>query len=52
MDFGTNIVIYDKESQAVLYRGCVADIPFKVCSQKNLLPDVKGEENAIHVTVY
>lgn len=28
------------------------DAQFKVCSQKNLLPDVKGEENAIHVTVY
>lgn len=50
-DLGTNVVIYDKERQAVLYQGSVADVPLKVCSQRNIVPDAKVHEGILNVTV-
>lgn len=50
-DMGVNIVIFDKESQETLYRGCVVDVPFRVCSQRNLVPDVTVDEGIVDVTV-
>lgn len=50
-DLGTDIVIYDKESQVVLYQGYVADVPLRICSQKNIVPDVKVYEGILHVRI-
>lgn len=49
---GTNLVIYDKESQSVLYQGDVAYVPLRVCSQRNIVPeDVRIYEGILHVTI-
>ena len=48
-DLGTNVVIYDKERQAVLYQGCAADVPIKVSSQRNIVPDAKVHEGILNV---
>lgn len=50
-DLGTNVVIYDKERQVELYQGSVADIPLKVCSQRNIVPDATVHEGILYVTV-
>lgn len=50
-DLGTNVLIYDKERQVVLYQGDVADVPLKVCSQRNIVPDAKVHEGILNVTV-
>lgn len=50
-DLGTNVVIFDKERQVVLYQGSVADVPFKVCSQRNIVPEATVHEGILYVTV-
>lgn len=51
VNLGAQIVIYDEESQAVLYQGYVADVPLRVCSRRNIVPDVAVYEGILHVTI-
>lgn len=35
----------------MLYQGSVADVPLKVCSQRNIVPDAKVDEGILNVAV-
>ena len=47
----TKIMIYD-EGQALLYQGCIADVPLKVCSQRNIMPNSSEvHEDILNITI-
>ena len=51
-NLNTKVMIYDKESQALLYQGCIADVPLKVCSQRNIIPNSSEVyENILNITI-